>query len=323
MKRFLIMITVLALLVPGVLLAQDELTLEGLAAKVEGLASNVTEIFTTQDDLAQRLTAIETAIAPTPTAQTQAQEDIAILASILAKNDYEGRESATGSRETFYRLPEDEQERQIAIYHPLFVSATQRCNIEHGEMFQIVNLSADQLEYFGVAVKLETPVRAYWLEWFLTDEITEPCEFAIVDATVRLLDEHSITARPASTPEPTTEEVRSLSRLLLLNDYTAYGLDFLGLSQTERDRLVSIYYGYFVYTAKVCDLEYGDMFGLIQRHANSLDRRGSIAQLGTWRDRVPGGGFRLAFIGRISSISLLREFVGSNNCEDYLANYAK
>ena len=44
MKRHLIIIAVLALLVPGALLAQDELTLEGLAEQVANLADRVTTI---------------------------------------------------------------------------------------------------------------------------------------------------------------------------------------------------------------------------------------------------------------------------------------
>lgn len=41
MKRFLVIIAVLALLVPGALLAQDELTLEGLAERFTGLVERV------------------------------------------------------------------------------------------------------------------------------------------------------------------------------------------------------------------------------------------------------------------------------------------
>ncbi len=69
MKRHLLIgIVVLALIAPGVLMAQGDFTLEDLAAQVEVLTSKVAELFTIQDDLAQRLAAVETAIAPTPTA---------------------------------------------------------------------------------------------------------------------------------------------------------------------------------------------------------------------------------------------------------------
>ena len=73
-RQLLITIAALTLLAPGVLLAQSDLTLEDLAAQLENLTSKVTDLFTAQaelntanDELAQRLAAIETAIAPTPT----------------------------------------------------------------------------------------------------------------------------------------------------------------------------------------------------------------------------------------------------------------
>ena len=68
MKRYLITGTVLlALLAPGLLMAQSDLTLESLAAEFEDLTSKVADLFASRDDLAQRLAAVETAIAPTPT----------------------------------------------------------------------------------------------------------------------------------------------------------------------------------------------------------------------------------------------------------------
>ena len=73
-RQLLITIAALTLLAPGVLLAQSDLTLEDLAAQLENMTSKVTDLFTAQaelntanDELAQRLAAIETAIAPTPT----------------------------------------------------------------------------------------------------------------------------------------------------------------------------------------------------------------------------------------------------------------
>ena len=44
MKRYLIIISVLAVLVPGALLAQDELTLEGLAEQLTALAERVSKL---------------------------------------------------------------------------------------------------------------------------------------------------------------------------------------------------------------------------------------------------------------------------------------
>ena len=54
------MLVVLGLSLPNLLLAQGELTLESLAERVENL-------FSGQDDLKERLAAVETRLAPTPT----------------------------------------------------------------------------------------------------------------------------------------------------------------------------------------------------------------------------------------------------------------
>lgn len=324
MKRnFILLVVFLVLIAPAAVWAQEEgMTLEGLAAQISSLTRAVS-------GHSERIAAIETAIAPTPTATTTAtteeQEEIEIYARLLAEDDYVSIGDSKGPRQSFYHLSDEEKERQIAFYHPLLIEAGRRCGIEFREIFLFVDLSASVLEYFGIAAKLETPIRAYWLEWLSTYEFTERCEFAIVDAATRLLDEHSssATSRTASKPEPTAEEVRNLSRLLVIKDYTASGHDFPGLSQAERDTLISIYYGYFVYTAKLCNLDYGDTFWLIQRYANMADRRGIVAWLGKLQDRVPGGGFRLDFIERITTNSHIRNFVGSNGCDEYLAWYTE
>ena len=72
--KLIIGVIILTLLAPGLLMAQGELSLEGLAShvqnlteQIEGLTSRVAALFTAQDDFALRLAAVETAIAPTPT----------------------------------------------------------------------------------------------------------------------------------------------------------------------------------------------------------------------------------------------------------------
>lgn len=89
MKRhLLITIAALTILAPGVLLAQSDLTLEDLAAQLEDLTSKITELFTAQgelstahDNLAQRLAAVETAIAPTPTPTPTATDTPTVVPS--------------------------------------------------------------------------------------------------------------------------------------------------------------------------------------------------------------------------------------------------
>ena len=254
--------------------------------------------------------------AATSTPAILPEDDITIYAHIFAEDDYEGSDGST----SFYGLSKDAQEERVKSYRQLFVAALQSCGIEDRELFLMVALSAGMLEQYGVDARNAAPWRAYWLRWLVTDERTDPCKFAIVEATVGLLNKHS--PGPAGTPEPRAEAVR-LSRLLVLNDYTAAGHDFLALGKTEREWLIAHFYRYFVYTARLCDLNYGDAFWLIQKYANDVDRRGIVAAIGTWRDDVPGGGSRYDFIRRISSNSLLRNWVAENNCDDYLAWYTR
>ncbi len=72
--RLLVVTLLLALAAPGVLLAQGELTLEGLARRVERLAAQVEQIAgqvarnsASHEELAARLAAVETALVPTAT----------------------------------------------------------------------------------------------------------------------------------------------------------------------------------------------------------------------------------------------------------------
>lgn len=66
--------------------------------------------------------------APTATAsaQEQAQQETKRLARLLALNDYEGFYFNVRPRGSFFGLPEDEQERRIAYYVPLFITAMEK-----------------------------------------------------------------------------------------------------------------------------------------------------------------------------------------------------
>ena len=59
MRKYLITgIVLLALLAPGLLMAQTDLTLESLAEEIESLTSKVADLFASHDALAQRLAAV-------------------------------------------------------------------------------------------------------------------------------------------------------------------------------------------------------------------------------------------------------------------------
>ena len=165
---------------------------------------------------------------PTATAQTEVQQEVR-LATLLAIQDYEG----IWGLGSFFDLSEDERDRRIAFYISLFMTATQKCGLEYSEMFRIVKWSGNQLELAGVSAKIETPMRAYWLEWFSTNEITDPCEYTIQDETLRLLDQHSTTSapRPTSTPPPadTAVDLEYAATALLWADFLTDQDDWLAL----------------------------------------------------------------------------------------------
>ena len=300
MKRNLfLLVIILALLAPAALWAEEKgITLEGLAAQITSLTRAVSSH-------TERIAAIETAVAPTPTAtatttvqtEAEAQEEIVYLARLLALNDYEGTGGTTRPMGSFFRLSDDEQERRKAFYLPLFIAATQRCGVEYSEMFQIVNSSANLLELYGVAAKLETPMRAYWLEWFSTYEITEPCEITIVDETGRLLDEYSTSAtpRPVSTLEPTAKftvlfnngyvwafEANFLTEegdlLLHINDRTY--TNFLGrISLTDDEEMVPLYGGPHGYDKwEITSDDVDTIYALVKGERFNCKRYGLYAQ---------------------------------------------
>ena len=155
MKRQLIIgISVLALVLPGILMAQGDITLEDLAAQVEGLTSRVSDLFTTQDDLAQRLAAVETAIAPTPTATPSPTvtpvplDEARRLSRLLVLNDY----NAAGHE--FLDLNQDEKDRLKSVYYEYFVAASEVCGLTYGDAFWLFQKYANMVDRRGLVARL-------------------------------------------------------------------------------------------------------------------------------------------------------------------------
>ena len=159
---------------------------------------------------------------------------------------------------------------------------------------------------------------------------------------------------PTSTPAIFFHDQRRLARLLALNDYTASGQDLLALNETEQNRIIEIYQGYFVRAAPVCDLDYADLFWLFNTYAKKLDRASrrpwlgklqtSYADLfwlfntyakkldrasrrpwlGKLQESVPGGGVRLDFAHRIATNSIVQRMIKSaGSCDAYLESYTR
>ena len=129
---------------------------------------------------------------------------------------------------------------------------------------------------------------------------------------------------PTSTPAIFFHDQRRLARLLALNDYTASGQDLLALNETEQNRIIEIYQGYFVRAAPVCDLDYADLFWLFNTYAKKLDRASRRPWLGKLQESVPGGGVRLDFAHRIATNSIVQRMIKSaGSCDAYLESYTR
>ena len=132
------------------------------------------------------------------------------------------------------------------------------------------------------------------------------------------------TMTPTSTPAIFVNDPRRLARLLALNDYTASGQDLLALSETEQNRIIEVYEGYFVRAARVCDLDYDDLFWLFNTYAKKLDRASRRPWLGKLQESVPGGGVRLDFAHRIATNSIVQRMIKSKgSCDAYLESYTR
>ena len=173
---------------PRILQAQSALTLEGLSERIEIL-------FSGQEDLESRITAIETRIAPTstPTATptptpepTEVPYEVGRLSRLLALNDYEG--SGQGD---FLSLSENEQTQRIAFYVPLFEAAMKKCNLDSGTMFWVLNSNSNLLDDAGLSPRMETPPRAFWLTFIVENEIATTCDVFVNQATFDILDRYS------------------------------------------------------------------------------------------------------------------------------------
>lgn len=167
--RSIIVRTVLAIslglvAVSGVTWAQDEgITLESLAEAIAQITGRV-------DSHDERIAAIETAIAPTPiptpTPTLTPDAEAIRLARLLAVNDYLAADIF------FPDLPDAEQVRLIDIYLALFVDLSSQCELDHQDMFWMLQKNANIAERRGIRPHLGTwrdqvkggGARYYWLK---------------------------------------------------------------------------------------------------------------------------------------------------------------
>ena len=248
MKRHLLIgIVALALIAPGVLMAQGDLTLEDLAAQVEGLTSKVAEIFTTQDDLAQRLAAVETAIAPTPTATAPLTETPTSTHTATASPSPTPL-SADPSLTIQHRM---NVRRGPGTHHDIIGTA------EPGTEFAITgkNLNGDwwQIDYEGQA------------GWVYAPYVTA----SDVDGVQVVA-----TPLPTSTPVPSAgDDIGSTeaAAALLLADFLYEPSAWQRLTEAQQGAVVIVYQSLLEFAADHCVLSYEDAALLVDSYGDILD----------------------------------------------------
>lgn len=271
MKRYLITGTVLlALLAPGLLMAQSDLTLESLAAEIEGLTSKVTDLFASRDDLAQRLAAVETAIAPTPT-PSPTSTPLPTLTPTATPVPADA--IATLSRGLNVR-------RGPGTHHAVLDTA------DAGDEFRITgrNLAGDwwQIDYDGEPAWVYAP--------YVTASQAGDVQIVATPTPIP-----TATSMPTDTPAPTAtasaqdeaqQETARTARLLALNDYEGFGGtvrpwgSFSRLPEAERERRIAYYVPLFTAAMEKCGLDDNRMFWVVNSSANKLDTAGVTQKLG-------------------------------------------
>ena len=279
MKRHLIIgAVVLALLTPGLLMAQGELSLDGLAYQVESLNSKVAEIFTTQDDLSQRLAAVETAIAPTPTATpspTVTATATHIATAVASPTPLPDEPFVTLQRRM-------NVQRGPGTHHDILGTA------EAGAVFDITgkNLNGDwwQIDYDGQAAWVYAP----YVTAIDADGVqVVPTPTPLPTATAKPTNTPLPAATPAPEPTPTAtltaEQDQNLIRLghmLAINDYLAHGEIFARLDDSTEERIIAIYRYFFLETAEKCGMSPNELFWTLDEKATRLDNAGVSIRIG-------------------------------------------
>ncbi|MXY95650.1 MAG: hypothetical protein F4Y42_19610 [Caldilineaceae bacterium SB0664_bin_27] len=132
------------------------------------------------------------------------------------------------------------------------------------------------------------------------------------------------TATPTVTPTPTPfpDEARNFAHKLAVDDHARVWSNFFDKSEDEQIRIVDVYQDYFVKTSEVCNLDLAKTYNLIQKYAKPKDGY-RPAHLDRWLRNigVPDGAWRLDFIARIASNSVIQSMIRNGGCDSYLKWY--
>ena len=190
---------IVALFAFPAILTADDVSLDTLTGWVQELIQENEQQDSRLDEIEGRLAVVENLL-PTHT-PTPFPESVR-LARLLALNDYEGIGGTVRPMGSFFDLSEEEQGRRFSFYVSLFQVAMEVCDLEPQEMFWVANSNGSKLDLSGVSRSLETPPRAYFLEWILDNDISAGCEFAIWQVRIGIEDGHLAVATPAPTHTP-------------------------------------------------------------------------------------------------------------------------
>ncbi|MCY3707510.1 MAG: SH3 domain-containing protein [Caldilineaceae bacterium] len=273
--RSIIVRTVLAIglvlvAVSGVAWAQDEgITLESLAEAIAQITGRV-------DSHDDRIAAIETAIAPTPTATLEPT--------------LENRANLTIGRRMNVRRGPGTNYEIIGI-------------AETGDTFEITgkNLSQDwwQIEYKGDAAWVYAPYVTTFYDGNV-EVVPTPTVEPTVTPRPTIAPPSTATPRPAATTRPVSEDREVTAEVaaaaLAVSDWLHYQQAWQALPEETKDEITLAYQVLLAFAAGHCELSYEEVPNLINVYAVEIEEAGVIFQ-GLEKPRLFLLGFLWGFAG--------------------------
>jgi len=262
-RQIIVVIAALALVAPGALMAQGDLTLEDLATQVKDLTSKVVELFTTQDDLAQRLAAVETAIAPTvtPTATPTMTPTPTHTATVVpSPTPIPAEPIVTLQRRMNVR-------RGPGTNHVVLGTA------DAGEEFRITgrNLAGDwwQIDFRGREAWVYAP---YVTDANAADVKVVATPTALPSPTPMPTPIPTATLTPESIPEEELD-LLAYALALILWDLEAIGAEdeWYTKNTVDQNLHLAVISGLLDEVSSYCDLPFDEMAFIVDEHGSTLD----------------------------------------------------
>jgi len=297
-RQLMIVIAALALIVPGAIMAQDDLTLEDLS-------SRVTELFTAQDDLAQRLAAVETAIAPTvtPTSTPTLTPTPTHTATVVPS-------PTSIPAEPFVTL-----QRRMNVRRGPGTNHVVLGTADAGEEFRITgrNLAGDwwQIDFRGREAWVYAP---YVTDANAADVKVVPTPTALPSPTPRPTPLPTATLTPEDLPEEELD-LLAYALALILWDLEAIGAEdeWYAKSTVDQNLHLAVISGLLADVSSYCDLPFEEMTFIIDEHGSTLDIVGY-----TTRNDVRARGVLLLLLSNYSEENPVRP----NSCDALLTYMA-